>query len=116
MNQEASEALFEGYRVLDLCDKEGAFGGAVLGGFGADVILIEKPGGNPSRQLAPFYHDEVDPEKSLFFWFYNTNKRGITLNIGTSEGQDILKELVKTADLLIESYPHAPRRTHERIR
>lgn len=104
MNQQAP-SFFEGYRVLDLCDKEGAYGGSVLGGFGADVIYMEKPGGNPLRQIGPFYHDNVDPEMSLFHWFYNTNKRGITLDIERPKGQDIFRELVKSADLVMESFP-----------
>jgi len=98
-------SFFEEYRVLDLCGKEGVYGGAVLGGFGADVIYIERPGGNPLRQIGPFYHDDVDPEMSLFHWFYNTSKRGITLDIENSEGQDIFKKLVKSADLVLESFP-----------
>jgi len=103
MNQQA--AFFDGYRVLDLCDKEGAFAGRMLGGFGCDVIYIEKPGsGNPLRGLGPFYGDIAHPDMSFHHWHYNTNKSGITLDIETPDGQDILKRLVKTADLLFESF------------
>lgn len=75
----------------------------MLGDLGADVIQVEKPGGSPSRKIGPFYKDSPDPQRSLFWFAYNTNKRGITLNTETAEGQKILKRLVKTADFVIES-------------
>ncbi len=105
MSQKAPVLPLDGYRILDLSDKEGNYGTRVLGCFGADVINVEKPGGNPSRWLGPFYHDIADPEMSLFYWYYNTNKRGITLDIETREGQRIFKQLVKTADVVFESFP-----------
>jgi benzylsuccinate CoA-transferase BbsE subunit len=92
------------YRVLDLAGEMGLFCGKVLGDLGADVIKIEPPRGDPARRIGPFYHDEFDPEKSLFWFAYNTSKRGITLNIETADGRDILKRLIKTADVVIETY------------
>jgi crotonobetainyl-CoA:carnitine CoA-transferase CaiB-like acyl-CoA transferase len=92
-------------RVLDLTDEKGFLCGRVLGDFGADVIKIEPPGGDPSRMIGPFYHDIPDPEKSLYWFAYNANKRGITLNIKATEGQAIFKRLVESADFLIESFP-----------
>lgn len=71
---------------------------------GADVIKIEPPGGDPSRNIGPFYHDIPDPQKSLFWFAYNANKRGITLNIKSADGQQIFKKLIKNADILIESF------------
>ena len=78
-------------------------GARMLGDLGADVIKIEPPGGSPSR-LAPFYKDIPDAEKSLFWFAYNANKRGITLDIGRTEGQEIFKSLARTADIIIESF------------
>jgi len=57
------------------------------GDFGADVIKIEKPGGDPARNIGPFYKDIPDPEKSLFWFATNTSKRGITLNIKAPTGR-----------------------------
>jgi len=99
------EAMLGPYRVLDLTDEKGLLCGKILGDLGADVIKAEKPGGDPARRIGPFYHDEVDPEKSLFWWAYNTNKRGITIDIETPGGRELFKRLVKTADLVIESFP-----------
>jgi crotonobetainyl-CoA:carnitine CoA-transferase CaiB-like acyl-CoA transferase len=71
---------------------------------GVDVIKIEKPGGDPARNMPPFYHDAPDPEKSLYWFGYNNNKRGITLDLETSQGQDSFKKLVKKSDFVIESF------------
>jgi len=92
------------YRALDLTDERGLLCGKILADMGADVVKIERPGGDPSRNIGPFYHDIPDPEKSLFWFAYNTNKRSITLNIETDDGRAILGKLVKTADILIESF------------
>jgi len=92
------------YRVLDLTDEKGLFCGKLLGDLGADVIKVEKPGGDPARSLGPFYHDEPDPEKSLFWFAFNTSKRGITLDIELPDGQEVFKNLVRTADFVVESF------------
>src|SRR6266545_1324172 len=97
------EGMLSPYRVLDLTDEKGLLCGKLLGDLGADVIKVEKPGGDPARSIGPFYKDEVHPEKSLFWFAYNNNKRGITLNIETADGQEIFKKLVKNADFVLES-------------
>ena len=92
------------YRVLDLSDEKGFLCGKILGDLGADVIMIEKPGGDSSRSIGPFYHDIPDPEKSLYWFAFNTNKRGITLDIEKADGKEIFKELVNRADVVVESF------------
>jgi crotonobetainyl-CoA:carnitine CoA-transferase CaiB-like acyl-CoA transferase len=92
------------YRVLDLTNEKGFLCGKALGDFGADVIKIEKTGGELSRSLGPFYHDIPDPEKSLYWFAFNANKRSITLDIETVDGREVFKNLVKTADVVIESF------------
>jgi crotonobetainyl-CoA:carnitine CoA-transferase CaiB-like acyl-CoA transferase len=92
------------YRVLDLTDEKGWLCGKLLGDLGADVIKIEPPGGDPGRNIGPFYKDNPDPEKSLYWFAYNTSKRGITLDIEANSGQETFKKLVKGADFVIESY------------
>ena len=99
-----AEGMLSPYRVLDLTDEKGLLCGKLLGDLGADVIKIEKPGGDQARSIGPFYHDEPDPEKSLFWFAFNTSKRGITLDIETTDGREIFKKLVKTADFVIESF------------
>ena len=70
-----------GLTVLDLTGPEGQPCGRILADLGADVILIEPPSGSPSRRMAPFAHGEAGPDRSLFFVHFNTNKRGITLDL-----------------------------------
>jgi crotonobetainyl-CoA:carnitine CoA-transferase CaiB-like acyl-CoA transferase len=93
-----------GYRVLDLTDEKGLLCGKVLGDLGCDVIKVEPPGGSPARSIGPFFHDIPHPEKSLYWFAYNNNKRGVTLNIERAEGRAILHRLVKSADFVIESF------------
>jgi crotonobetainyl-CoA:carnitine CoA-transferase CaiB-like acyl-CoA transferase len=92
------------YRVLDLTNEKGFLCGRALGDFGADVIKIEKPGGEPARNIGPFYRDIPDSEKSLYWYSFNANKRSITLDIETADGREIFKRLVRTADVVIESF------------
>ena len=99
------EGLLAPYRVLDLTDEKGFLAGKIFGDLGADVIKIEKPGGDRARCIGPFYKDIPDPEKSLYWFAFNRNKRGITLDIQTADGQSIFKNLVGTADFVIESFP-----------
>ncbi len=91
------------YRALDLTTERGLLCGQILADLGADVIKIEPPGGSSARKLGPFYQDQEDAENSLYWWAYNRNKRGVTLDITRSEGQDLLRRLARDAKFLIES-------------
>jgi crotonobetainyl-CoA:carnitine CoA-transferase CaiB-like acyl-CoA transferase len=93
------------YRVLDLTDESGFSCGKILADLGADVIKIEPPRGDAARWLGPFPNDVPDPEKSLYFISYNAGKRGITLDIRTARGRDLLKRLASQADFIIETFP-----------
>ena len=98
------KAALEPYRVLDLSTERGFLCGKILADLGADVIKIEPPGGDPARNIGPFYGGIPDPERSLHWFAFNTGKRSITLDIETADGQQVLKKLVETADFLIESF------------
>ena len=91
------------YRVLGLTTERGLLCGQILGDLGADVIKVEPPGGSPARQLGPFYRDQPHPDRSLYWWAYNRNKRSVTLNLESSEGQTLFRRLVSSAHFLIES-------------
>jgi crotonobetainyl-CoA:carnitine CoA-transferase CaiB-like acyl-CoA transferase len=101
----AAPAALEPYRALDLTGSLGALGGRVLAGLGADVIKVERPGGDPSRARGPFLGDQPDPRRSLSWIFANAGKRGITLDLGRSEGRALLLRLVEHCDFLFESFP-----------
>jgi len=104
MGRESRDLPLSPYRVLDLTSDTGYFCGKILADLGADVIKVEPPGGDPGRDVGPFFRDVPDKEKSLFFFAYNTNKRSITLNIETRDGKEIFERLVKSADFVIESF------------
>ena len=101
----AEGVLLPPYRILDLTGPEAVFCGKLLADYGADVVKVEPPGGDPTRNKAPFIGDEVGIDRSSYFLFYNTNKRSVTIDIDTPKGQELFKKLAKTADVLIESFP-----------
>lgn len=100
-NLETKSAL-SSLRVLDLTEGGCMIGGKLFADAGADVIKIEPPGGSPSR-IGPYYKNIAEPEKSLYWFAFNTNKRGITLDLYKPEGQEILKKLAAKTDIIVES-------------
>jgi crotonobetainyl-CoA:carnitine CoA-transferase CaiB-like acyl-CoA transferase len=90
-------------RVLDLTTERGLLCAQVLGDLGADVLKIEPVGGSQVRQLPPYFQDQPGPESSVYWWAYNRNKRGITLDLEREQGRSIFRELARKADFVIES-------------
>jgi crotonobetainyl-CoA:carnitine CoA-transferase CaiB-like acyl-CoA transferase len=95
--------VLDGFRILDLSDERGWLAGKILGDLGADVIKVEPPSGDLGRRVGPFLGDVEDPERSLRWLALNTSKRGVTLDLETTEGRDRFRELVATADAVLES-------------
>ena len=96
--------MLSNFRVLDLSDHRGQLAGQMLADLGAEVILVEPPGGSRSRTVGPFVDGyEGDPEQSLWFWSYNRGKRSVVLDLDDQADRDRLIDLVRSADLLIES-------------
>lgn len=93
------------YRVLDLTEGGSNMGPRLLADMGADVLRIEPPEGSPTRKLGPFLNDTAGAENSLFWRAYNFNKRGITLGLETVDGRELFTKLVKSSDMLFESFP-----------
>lgn len=92
-----------GIRVIELAHERIAFAGKLLGDMGADVVLVEPPGGCPMRGWEPFVDDVPDPERSLTWWHYNTSKRGVVLDWRHPEGGAALRALLAGADILLEA-------------
>jgi len=103
-SQTTKTGMSAAYRVLDFTDEKGFICGLALADLGADVIKVEPPGGHTSRNIGPFYAAVPHSEQSLYWFAYNANKRGITLDIETDDGRDILEGLVRKADFLLESF------------
>ena len=98
------ETLIPPYRILDLTDRRAAFCGRLLADYGADVVKVEPPAGDPSRRLGPYPDDAPHTERSLDFMFYNTNKRSITLDLESPAGRELFRRLAADADAIIESF------------
>jgi crotonobetainyl-CoA:carnitine CoA-transferase CaiB-like acyl-CoA transferase len=102
----ADGAALAGLRVLDLSTGvAGPFGTKLLADFGAEVIKVEPPGGDPARRLAPFAADLPARESSLLFAHLNTNKRGLCLDVATTAGRRAIAALAAQADLLVDGPP-----------
>ena len=102
-----TNAPFAGVRVLDQTQVlAGPFTGRLLGDLGADVIKIEQPpAGEPSRQFAPYFLGG----ESAYFLAFNSNKRGITLNLQLAEGLEAFYKLVAISDVVLENFrPSVP--------
>jgi benzylsuccinate CoA-transferase BbsE subunit len=95
----------EGLRVVELASEHAAWAGKLLGDLGADVIVVEPPGGHPSRAYGPFLDDEPGPERSLFWWNYNTTKRSVVLDLERGDDATRFRELATTADIVLEGEP-----------
>jgi crotonobetainyl-CoA:carnitine CoA-transferase CaiB-like acyl-CoA transferase len=78
-----------------------SFAGKLFADFGADVIKVEEPDGDPSRRSGPFPADQPDPERSAAFGFFNRNKRGVTLAAAAAGDRALLADLAATADLVL---------------
>ena len=98
------DGILSGIRVLDLADEKGLACTKFFSDLGADVIKVEQPGGDPTRARPPFAGDQPHPERSLYFLHYNANKRGITLDLATPDGQELFRQLARTADVVVETF------------
>jgi len=101
---QGEEGFLTGIEVLDLADEKASFCSKLLADLGARVIKIEKPGGDPSRQIGPFVGGFPHPERSLFFCYNNTNKTGLTLNLEHDEGKALFFKLLKKTDIVVETF------------
>ncbi len=97
--------MLEPYRVIEVAGFGTSICGQILADLGADVIVVEPPGGDSLRRRAPFYNDEPHPDRSLPWWAYNRNKRGVTLDLEQAEALALFRQLVEGADFLIEGLP-----------
>lgn len=90
-----------GITVLDFSTMlSGPSGSMMLADLGANVIKIEKPGGDVTRITPPNFHKDL----SLYYMAYNRNKRSVGLNMTTEEGRNIFYEMVKHADVVWDNY------------
>ena len=91
----------ENIKVLDLTRVlAGPYSTMILGDLGADIIKVEMPEiGDDARHFGPYMNSE-----SAYFMSLNRNKRSITLNLKTAKGKEVLLEMVKKVDVLVENF------------
>jgi crotonobetainyl-CoA:carnitine CoA-transferase CaiB-like acyl-CoA transferase len=99
----AGPGMLAGIRVIELAEESAEYTGLLLAGLGAEVVKLEPPQGNPTRQIGPFLDDRPDPEHSLFFWNYNRNKKSVVLDPDQPPGRDHLLRLLGGADVLLDA-------------
>ncbi len=98
------DRVLNGIRVLDLSHVLAApYAAMMLADLGAEVIHIEPPDGDDAREYGP-YVGKVDKNTSGYFMSLNRNKKSIVLNLRHEKGKQILRELIKVSDVLIENF------------
>ncbi len=90
-------------RVLEISAPETMMAGRILADFGADVVVVEPPGGAPGRRMEPFLDDVPSLERSLTWHALNRNKRAITLDLDRTDGRDLLASVALRFDAIIET-------------
>ncbi len=96
----------EDVRVLDVTHHiAGPYCTKLLADYGAEVIKVERPScGDAARRVGPFLHDSPHLERSGLFLHLNTNKKSVTLDLGTATGARLFKELATQADIVVENF------------
>ncbi|QLL08908.1 CoA transferase [Mycobacterium vicinigordonae] len=90
-----------GLQIVEINDQFTAIGGRVLAELGADVVVVEPPGGSPDRLRPPFADDNPSPNTSLRWWSGNVGKRSVTVDLDTPRGVAALRRLIAGADIVI---------------
>src|SRR5438046_6441009 len=99
----AGPGMLAGLRVIEIADERAEYAGLLLAGLGAEVIKIEPPEGNATRRIGPFLEDQPGPERSLFFWNYNRNKKSVVLDPQEPRGREDLLRLLGGAAMLLDA-------------
>jgi benzylsuccinate CoA-transferase BbsE subunit len=98
-------AALEGVRVLDLSGIAGQYAGKLLADLGADVLCVEPPAGSPARERPPFAFEAEHGDRSIPFWYWNTSKRSLCLDVSRTDGYALLLRLLPRYDVLMHAYP-----------
>jgi crotonobetainyl-CoA:carnitine CoA-transferase CaiB-like acyl-CoA transferase len=94
-----------GLRVVELASEMAAYAGKLLGEMGAEVVLVEPPGGHWTRWIGPFLNDQSDPDNSMWWWHYNVGKRNVVLDLDDQADAELCRRLIGSADVVLEAEP-----------
>ncbi|MCX5997878.1 MAG: CoA transferase [Chloroflexi bacterium] len=100
----AYSAPLAGVRIIDLAGGAAAFCSKLLADLGADVIKVEPPGGCPSRQAGPFVNDQKGADSSLSFWYHNSGKSSVALDLENEPDRQKFIRLAASSHALVESF------------
>ena len=89
--------MLSAFRILDLTDDRGHLAGLILAQLGAEVTLVEPPGGHRTRHRGPWIDDRAGPDRSIEFHAFNRGKRSVVVETAAE-----LAELAATADAVID--------------
>ena len=96
----------DGVTVLDLTENiAGPYCTKLFADFGADVIKVEPLSGDPSRSVGPYYEGLPGLERSGTFFYFNTNKRSLVLDLEHADAGVVVERLIQRADIVVESQP-----------
>ena len=109
MSQPATPAALDGIKVLDLSRVlAGPWCTQMLADLGADVVKVERPGlGDDTRQWGPPFlkdADGKDTTQASYFTACNRNKRSVTIDMATPEGQQLIRQMAQQADIVVENF------------
>ncbi len=102
----AMQTPLSNLRVVDMSRiLAGPWAGQLLGDYGADIIKIERPGtGDDTRQWGPPWLGKGEDREAAYFLATNRNKRSVTVDLSVPAGQQLIRELVSNADVLLENF------------
>jgi benzylsuccinate CoA-transferase BbsE subunit len=95
----------DGLRVVELTNAATAWAAKLVADLGADVVVVEPPGGSVQRTYGPWLDDLPGPERSLWWWHYNTGKQSVVLDLDDADDRRRLARLVDGADVVLEGEP-----------
>ncbi len=91
----------KGIRIIDLSQMlAGPFGSMLMGDLGAEIIKVEPPQGDETRNAPPYFYGE----DSAYFWSINRNKKSLVIDLKTQEGREIFYELVAHSDVVYDNF------------
>jgi benzylsuccinate CoA-transferase BbsE subunit len=99
----ATPQALAGVKVIDLSGPMGNYCGKLLADLGAEVILVEPPGGTALRHRPPFVADPRGGQVSSAFLYFNTGKRSLTVDFDDADDLRLLRAVMSHADLVIET-------------